>query len=183
MLDDAGWRRAPALTDFTLTGGNTRADPGTEVRVLYDDRHLYVGVRCIEPSPGKVKPHTKKTGWKIQHGDYLQLMLDHTGQCERVGYACTTIYGQASMFEFGWKWMRGLEVKVHTGADHWSAEFKLPLAEVEDEYRPAPGRSWGFNVIRRRVVEGGGSDWSYWSPLASSGDKFKADYCGTLTFE
>jgi len=182
-LDEAAWQKAPVLADFTYTGGEKKADPGTFARVLYDDQFLYVGVVCEEPKIGEVVA-SKATGWKIQHQDYLQLNLDVTGEFSNQAYACTTVNGQASCFGFGHKWIEQplFEVKISKGQDRWTAEFRIPLESVKPEQRPAPGRTWGFNVIRRRAVKGD-SDWSYWSPLATSGDKFKGAYCGTLVFE
>ncbi|MCZ7646757.1 MAG: beta-N-acetylglucosaminidase domain-containing protein [Planctomycetota bacterium] len=183
-LDEEAWSTAAALEPFVAKGAFTEpAAPPTAAKVLYDDDFLYVGLKLEEPSLDGVKPYTEKTGWKIQHGDYVQLNLDCAGDRERVGFACTTLHGQASMFDFGAKWMDGFEVQVGKQDGAWIAEFKLPLARVPAEQRPAPGRAWGFNVIRRRVVKGEPDRWSSWNPLASKDDKFKAAYCGTLSFE
>ncbi|MDP9279452.1 MAG: hypothetical protein M3P00_08525, partial [Gemmatimonadota bacterium] len=49
-LDEPDWRRAPAITDFTQawpTPG-ARAPDQTDVRVLYDDAALYVGIRMFD---------------------------------------------------------------------------------------------------------------------------------------
>ena len=55
-LDDAAWAVASVATDFT----QRRPDPGapasfrTEVRVLYDDEAVYVGMRLRDPSPSEI---------------------------------------------------------------------------------------------------------------------------------
>ncbi|GMV83414.1 MAG: hypothetical protein AMXMBFR7_45980 [Planctomycetota bacterium] len=184
-LDEAAWEKAPALDGFITKGSFTeKTTPATVARVLYDDQFLYVGLRLDEPKIKEVKPYTEKTGWKVQHGDFIQLSIDHTGEKSRAGFLCTTTHGQASSYDFGHKHLQNFEVKVATYPDHWVAEFKLPLQSLDAQYKPAPGRTWGFNVIRNRVVKSEkGMELSSWSPLASTKDLFKGEYCGDLTFE
>src|SRR5258705_6977553 len=49
-LDEPDWQRAPAVTDFTQSWPTpgARAPDQTEVRVLYDDAALYVGIRMFD---------------------------------------------------------------------------------------------------------------------------------------
>src|SRR5688500_5194921 len=52
-LDEAAWGAAPASGDFTQSWPKA-GEPGThksEVRVLYDDAALYVGVRMFDSKP------------------------------------------------------------------------------------------------------------------------------------
>ena len=179
-LDEADWRGAPALSDFKQMTSPALAEPNTVFKVLYDDAYVYVGARCLEPKLDEVNPYTARTGWKIQHGDFIQLVFDVTGDKSQRGFACTTILGQASMYDFGSRWMQGFQVAIGREDDAWTAEFRLPLAKVAPEHRPAPGRLWGINCIRRRVVKSEGSRWSSWNPCA---DKFNPAYCGDLVFE
>ena len=181
-FEDDCWRQAELLDGFSVAGGKQRADPGTEVRVLYDDDHLYVAVRCQEPQVDRVDA-TTTTGWKIQHRDFIQVNTDHTGEFSRCGFACTTMHGQSSRYDFGQQKSEDFEVKVSWGGDHWSAEFRLPLTGVPEENRPASARTWGFNVIRHRRIKKGPREWSSWSPLPTMNDKFKGSSCGTLGFE
>ena len=97
-----------------------------------------------------------------------------------MGYATTSIHGQAGMYGFGYQWMKGYQVKVAQEEGAWTAEFALPLAELDAAHKPAPGVVWGFNVIRRREVKSELGEQSSWNPCA---DKFNAAFCGELIFE
>ena len=178
-LDEPAWAKAPALDPFVDFNSTTPAEPGTTARVLYDDQHLYVGVRCDEPALDQVQARTG-SGWGIHHGDCLQLWFDHTHAKRRLGYACTTIHGQASLYRFGWQWMKGFEVKIARGPKAWTAEFALPTADLPADRRPKPGVTWDFNVVRLRSVKGAKSQRSSWNPCSAM---FKAVYTGDLTFE
>ena len=178
-LDDPAWQKAAPLTDFVRLGDAKPASHGTTCRILYDDRFLYVGIRCEEPKIPDVQA-SLDTGWSIQHQDFLQLCFDHMNDRRRMGYATTTLHGQAGMYDFGFDWMKGYQVKVAQQEGAWTAEFALPLSELDPAHKPAPGIVWGFNVIRRRQVKSEPAEQSSWNPCA---DKFNAAFCGELLFE
>jgi hypothetical protein len=52
-LDEPDWRRAPATSGFTQSYPDPArpATDSTDVRVLYDDEALYVGVRMYDAHP------------------------------------------------------------------------------------------------------------------------------------
>ena len=57
VLDDPAWDEATPVTDFYQTQAREGV-PGTErteVRVLYDAANLYVGVRCHDTEPDRIK--------------------------------------------------------------------------------------------------------------------------------
>src|SRR5258705_11648793 len=58
-LNESAWEKAPAITNFTQSypaPGAKPTDP-TEVRVLYDDASLYVGVRMFDARPDSIATH------------------------------------------------------------------------------------------------------------------------------
>src|SRR5690348_15283871 len=56
-LDEADWKAAPAFSDFVDAYPTPGAKPSqrTEVRVLYDDTNLYVGVICFDTQPERIQ--------------------------------------------------------------------------------------------------------------------------------
>src|SRR4051794_1660655 len=52
-LDDAAWAAAPVFSDFVQSFPDEGHAPTerTELRVLHDDRFLYVGVHCLDGEP------------------------------------------------------------------------------------------------------------------------------------
>ena len=55
--NDAIWRAAPAITEFQQFVPTSGAAPSfrTDVKVAYDDRYLYVFVRCFDPHPDSIR--------------------------------------------------------------------------------------------------------------------------------
>jgi len=78
-LDDAGWRGAARADGFAETnpGDNIRPLVPTEVRVAYDDEHLYVAfVAHDDPALVRARLHDRDEMWR---DDNVGLMLDTFG--------------------------------------------------------------------------------------------------------
>jgi hypothetical protein len=55
-LDDPIWQIAPPLDDFRQREPieTAPATEKTEVRILYDARHVYFGIHCYDPAPAEI---------------------------------------------------------------------------------------------------------------------------------
>ena len=55
-LDDIAWQTAPVIDEFLEYEPTTGATPRfrTEVRILYDDKYLYVMGRMFDPAPDSI---------------------------------------------------------------------------------------------------------------------------------
>src|SRR5258708_14203883 len=56
-IDDAGWQTAAKIDTFyeTSPGDNTPPAAKTTAWLTYDDRYFYIGVRCDDPHPEKIR--------------------------------------------------------------------------------------------------------------------------------
>jgi hypothetical protein len=56
-LSDPGWKGAAALETFyeTSPADNTPPKVQTVALITYDDRFFYIGLRCLDPEPGKIR--------------------------------------------------------------------------------------------------------------------------------
>ena len=59
VLDEPEWDRAWTMTlDFEVQPGeNTPAPVRTEVLVMYNEHHIYVGFKAYDPEPGAIRAH------------------------------------------------------------------------------------------------------------------------------
>src|SRR5688572_33370021 len=55
-LDDEGWRNAPAATEFLQRDPDEGkpASERTDLRIVYDDAAVYVGVRLFDREPNRI---------------------------------------------------------------------------------------------------------------------------------
>jgi hypothetical protein len=153
LLDDPAWRLTEPFDAFVQIfpdEGTAPSEP-TEVRVLYDDRALYVAVRCGDSRPGEiVRPMGRRD--KPPVSDQVYLFLD-PGRGHQDGYAFGLTAGgilqDGVVYEddrTSWDWDAVWDGGVTVDEGGWSAEFAIPLAILR--FPEAPVQTWGFAVRR-----------------------------------
>src|SRR5258705_13786672 len=78
FLDEPSWSTAEGATDFrqeTPTEG-AAASEKTEVRVLYDDKNLYLGVRAFDADPAKINARDLVRDSLFATDDRVEIILD-----------------------------------------------------------------------------------------------------------
>lgn len=137
-LDDAVWSALPVYTSF-VAGNPHLGEPAkldTEVRVCYDERHLYVGFRCLDPQPQKIEARNSIHD-ALRSGDTVFLLLD-TFDDNRSGYffrsnAAGAQY-DAHIEDNGRTWDGTWDATWYSAGsidDHgWQAEMAIPFREL-----------------------------------------------------
>jgi hypothetical protein len=152
-LDEPAWDTAPAHDGFVqlfpFEGG--RPSQATEVRVLYDDRNLYVGVLCRDSEPDKIeRPLGRRdsTPFSDKVAIYLDSMHDrrtaYVFQLNAAGVQADWLFYGDDQENTDWDavW-EGATAAVKDG---WSAEFVLPLSIFR--FSPAAEQTWAIGVKR-----------------------------------
>jgi len=158
QLDEEVWSQAQVMSDFTQIDPveGQPATERTEVRVLYDDHALYVGMRLFDHD-------TVHLGRRLSTRDgdadadrvtlYLDTMHDHlTGVMFRV--SASNVQTDAVLFNDtwdDWSWNAVWESNVSIDEDGWSVEMRIPLSQLR--FTSDDKQTWGINVeryIRRR---------------------------------
>ena len=75
-LDEAAWKEAPVYGVFVNTDSKAPSPLKHEVKVLYDDKALYVGIWCEEPNVEEMKLEPRPRDAGIFAQDCVELMLD-----------------------------------------------------------------------------------------------------------
>ena len=83
ILDDEVWKRPPMpigewVSYQPVRGDTMSADLRTEVRVAYDDRHIYFAFRCFDNEPDKIRTNVSKRDSAFSD-DWIALSLDSAG--------------------------------------------------------------------------------------------------------
>ena len=157
VLDDAVWANAAFIDEFHQIIPVEYAEPTerTEVRVLFDDDALYVGVKMfIDPSmitANILKQNTTIFG----SDDYFSISFD-SFNTKRGGYffgvnpngvRADGLYRNISQFYADWDGI--YEAKTSIVADGWIAEFEIPFKSIS--FDPNID-TWGMNFSRRVQV-------------------------------
>ncbi len=152
-LDEEAWQRATPAAGFLQSDPNEGrpATEPTEVRVLYDDRAIYVGLRLLDAHPDQItrrlarRDTTPDADWVMV---YLDPQHDHlTGfefgvsaageQYDGVLYNDTS---EDNTWDAVWESAVGVDDKG------WSVELRIPLSQLR--YQPGAHQTWGINVQR-----------------------------------
>ncbi len=166
-LDEELWEFAPPLSGFVQADPQEGAPASeeTEVRILYDDTALYIGVWLHDSDTSQIVVTDTSRDAGLGNQDSFQIIFD-TFQDEQNGFAFGT---NASGIQYDGQvrnqgnpsssWDGSWEVMCQPGEGMWTAEFRIPLSTLR--YGPPP-QVWGLNFtrnIQRRRER------TYWAPL------------------
>lgn len=177
-LTDTVWQHADVAVHFfrAKEGETYPAEVDTEVRVLYDENTLYIGVRCEEPDMKSLRETMTRRDSFVWQDDCMEVMLDtyHDGRncyifaINTLGTQADERGGNESVFDMSWdaKW----EAKVKRNPKNWTAEFAIPFRELRFDRR---NTTWGINFWRVRPINGQSHSWAktaFFSRVSEFGD-------------
>ncbi|MCX6577862.1 MAG: carbohydrate binding family 9 domain-containing protein [Candidatus Aminicenantes bacterium] len=119
-LSDPVWQAATPVANFRMVEPQPNQEPTekTELRILYDEANLYIGIVCYDSEPRRIAANT---------------MLGARG--EGLAYA-----GSSSL-----NWDGIWEAKSRILENGWSAELRIPFKTIS--FKPGL-TIWGINVER-----------------------------------
>lgn len=152
--NDEGWKNANVATDFFQRDPN-EGEPArqkTEVRLLYDDDHLYIYAMMFDSSPDSIVARLARRDEEVE-SDYFAVGIDsyNDHQTSFIFVALpsgsrTDIlnYNDGRDEDFSWDPVWELQTRILP--DGWSAEMKIPLSQL----RFTQGMdTWGITFIRK----------------------------------
>jgi Domain of unknown function (DUF5916)/Carbohydrate family 9 binding domain-like len=172
-LDDPLWATAPLISDFRQREPHETqpATENTEVRILYDSRHLYIGIHCYDSSPNAIVATQLRRDLSQDLDDNFAIAIDST-LSHRNAYVFQVnplgtqrdgriVEEQAplqndSIIDPNWDGLWNSAAK--TTADGWTATLDIPFSTLN--FRGSSVSSWGLNFrrfIRRKNEE---DEWS-----------------------
>ncbi len=188
-LDEPVWQRAAVGTRFVerIPVPGSLAPEGHEVRVVYDDGGLYVGLRLpLDASRGE-RPRAlelTRDSFQVFDDDAVSLKVDvRRDRRTTVGFVTNAAGTQLDYLalESGKQFRREYDavwwVATRVEADAWYAEFRLPVAALGIPAGEAD-RVIGFNVTRDHATRAATYDWSEVPPELGA---FAALYYGDIT--
>jgi hypothetical protein len=195
-LSDPVWREAVPFTSFRMAEPQPNGQPTerTEVRILYDEANLYIGVFCSDSEPSRIAANslahdTGGGGGSMGYGggyghmpegasdDTVRVLLDPF-QNKRTAYIFSVnprgarsegliTGGQSSL---NWDGIWDAEARILK--DGWSAELAIPFKTISF----SPGlKTWGINIeraIARKLetdrMAGTNRDSNFYNPMEAA---------------
>ncbi len=194
VLDEELWGRVPPASQFVQQepSEGAPATERTEIRIVYDARNLYIGIRADDSAPdGIIATEMRRDSDRLLDEDNVQIVLD-TFHDQRSGYMFVTTPlgarleqqvsddgeggGRGSNSAVNRNWDGVWEAAARIGDAGWSAEVVIPISTLR--FRPGDEQTWGINFMRniRRKNEQ-----VYWSPVGKAYGLTRVSSAGVLT--
>jgi hypothetical protein len=170
-LTDACWAAAPAIGELVMVEPWEGRVPTerTVVRLLHDERELYLALVCDHRDTGSVRATQRARDARLDPDDRVEIMFDpfenrRTAYFFQVGAAGSLgdaiVSQNGGRFEKPWDAIWRAEV-LRTDAG-WQAEIALPFRSIP---RAHGAGSWGFNL--RRIVRASNEEYQWANPTQS----------------
>ena len=152
-LDDAVWRSADVGDTFRQyePEEGQPATERTELRILYDNSALYVGVRLFDREPGKIVARLSRRDDSPDADRftfYVDALHDRlTGASFEVsagGVQRDTIISNDTNRDSSWDGV--WESAVSIDREGWTIEMRIPLSQLR--FLRGDRQTWGFNAER-----------------------------------
>src|SRR2546423_988762 len=167
-LDEPAWTEAAIAADFRQQEPNEGipASEKTEVRVLFDEKNLYVGIHAFDSEPARINSREMVRDASFSNDDKIEILLD-TYHDRRNAYrfavnplgtqqdALITDEGRDINLSWDAPWVSAGRID-RTG---WIVEIAIPLTTL----RFKEGLdTWGFNVARTIRRKNEQNLWTSW---------------------
>ncbi|MBI3939262.1 MAG: carbohydrate binding family 9 domain-containing protein, partial [Acidobacteria bacterium] len=155
LFDEKSWSLAPPITHF-LQRDPTEGAPAserTEVRILFNTRYIFLGVKCYDSNPAGIVASELRRDAEMEGDDIFEVMFD-TFHDHRNGYRFRvnplgtqrdqTIGGEGQSINDNWdeKWVS----KARITQEGWVAEIAIPFKTMR--FAGRGGSVWGMNFHR-----------------------------------
>ncbi|MCC5862057.1 MAG: carbohydrate binding family 9 domain-containing protein, partial [Gammaproteobacteria bacterium] len=153
-LGDPVWRQAAGFDDFTQLQPSAGAPPSqrTEVRLLYDANHLYLGIRAYDTEPDRIVANQLVQGRGVTGDDHIQILLDPLDSARRGyvffvnpnGVQVDGLTSGSNTWNLNWDGIWHARSRID--AEGWTTEIAIPFRTLSFD----PGRpDWGMTVVRQ----------------------------------
>lgn len=170
ILNDPCWNTGEWSGDFIqwIPKEGDKPSQKTQLKILYDDKNLYVALRGFDKEPSKI---SRKAGRRDElTGDVMGVNFDSYHD-HRTGFEFSvTAAGQkvdlllTNPMNGDFNWNAVWYVKTGLEDSAWVAEYEIPLSQLR--YSSADEQVWGMHAWRWIDRLGEESDWE---PQSSTG--------------
>lgn len=161
LLEEPIWQRSLPATDFVQQDPVNGGAPTerTEVRIVFDEEHFYMGVICFDSEPDKLLGNTMKRDEFLMADDRFMWVIDtfldaRTGyffEMNPSGLMADSLMGTGGSNERAWDGI--WNARVLRSEVGWTIEIEIPFRTLNFDPN---GSSWGINFqrsIRRKNEE------------------------------
>ena len=172
-LNDPMWAFVEWGTHFIEVSPDENTDPSVQTmfKILYDQKHLYIALKALDPEPETITNRLSRRDGFV--GDRINVLIDSYHDL-RTGFLFTVTAAGVRGDEFitnngdniDASWNPLWSTKAIIDDEGWSAEMKIPLSQLR--FSSDQNQVWGLNVSRQYFKN---NEFSAWNriPIGSAG--------------
>jgi hypothetical protein len=185
ILDEPEWAKADVASHFqrVLPTDTGYAVAQTEVRLIYNESTLYIGIICFDASPGKRPVESLRRDFTFGKNDNFLVFIDtYNDQTNGFSFGVSAAGAQwdgmqANGGSVNLDWDIKWKSAVKNYPDKWVAEFAIPFRSI----RYNDGQSeWGINFSRLDLKT---NEKSSWAPMPRQFATATLAYTGSLVWD
>jgi hypothetical protein len=161
VLNETVWQTTPTIGALVQREPRPGEAPSerTDVRLLHDKDHLYIGVMAYDSEPGRIVSTEMTRDAALRWEDRVEVLLDTFGDQQSAFYFATNpagVFVDGLVFANGQsnlEWDGIWTVRTSRIDQGWSAEFAIPFKSLSF---PSDKTEWRFNfsrTIQRKLEE------------------------------
>lgn len=153
-LDDLAWELVDWGDGFIeqRPDENTPPEQQTAFKIVYGEKHLYIGIRCFDTQPDSiVRRLSRRDGFE---GDWVAVFIDSYHDLRTAfGFLVTAAGVKGDIFESNNgadeddSWNPIWYVKTEIDGEGWTAEMGIPLSQIK--FGKGEEQVWGLQLMRR----------------------------------
>lgn len=188
-LDEPAWSSAVPSGDFTQSYpkiGAAPTDP-SEVRVLYDDDALYIGVRMFDSRPDSIAAQLARRDASGIYSDWLHVVIDSYRDRRTAfrfsvnprGVQKDVLHSDDRNEDLNWDavW----QVATTVDSLGWIAEYRIPFSQLRfGNVSKGVNRLWGIQIQRDIARRNERDSWSPWKQTDPGYVSFSGDLAGIV---
>ena len=155
LLNEPVWEKADSITNLKMVEPNEGTDPSfkTVIKILADEKNLYLGIRCYDKKPEKIISYSKIRDSRLGDEDKIKFVFD-TNLDKRSGYifavnptgtrydALVSDFGEGENSNWDGVW----DAATNIDSQGWTAEIIIPIQSISFSSKV---NEWGFNFERK----------------------------------
>jgi len=164
VLDEPLWARVPVISDFVQREPVDGAVPTerTEVRIAYDQEHLYFGFVLYDSQPELIRRSILHREGRIDQDDHIWIGLDtynddrnaYIFELNSFGTQGDALFNDESMTLDDWNWEGVYASEARVTEEGWTLEVAIPLTTIRFSDAAEPQMGIAIRrAIRRKNEE------------------------------
>ena len=154
LITDAAWNMVEWSGNYVEWSPNENTEPSfqSKLKILYDDKNLFVAFKCYDEEPEKIiRRLSRRDGFD---GDWVEINIGSLGDL-RTAYSFTIsvsgVQGEEYITNDGQNWDNTWNPiwysKTNVDKEGWTAEIRIPLSQIR--FGKADEQVWGIQSTRR----------------------------------